>query len=150
MLTGWDLVSFSFLFDFDYDVRNILDSSSLRPDGNNIFNYENSDWDDLVDDYSSLTVLSDRKEKANELNLFLSDNEPIIPIFTLQDNYLVDNSVSGYDEILLSIGDLDWEKLIIDSPEVETEDEASLAIFSFLFGIILIPVIRKKRKIGGN
>ena len=80
----------------------------------------------------------------------MSQKKTFIPIFTLQDNYLVDNSVSGYDEILLSIGDLDWEKLIIDSPEVETEDEASLAIFSFLFGIILIPVIRKKRKIGGN
>ena len=103
---------------------------------------ENTEWDNLVDEYSSLTSLSERKEKADDLKLFLHENEPIMPIFTLQDSYLVHDSLLEYDEVLLSIGALEWEKLIIDVPELE-DGKAGFELISFLLGMILLPVIKK-------
>jgi ABC-type transport system substrate-binding protein len=141
-LLGWDLLSYSHLFDFDYDIRNILDSSSLRPNGDNFYNYENTEWDNLVEEYSSLSNLSLRKEKTYELKLFLNENEPITPTFTLQDNYIVFNTVSNYDNVLLSINALEWEKLTIAT--LSKGDEAGMGFISAIIGVALLPIIKKK------
>ena len=65
-----------------------------------------------------------------------------MPVYTILDNYLVHNSVSEYDEVLLSIGALEWEKLVLDIPDLD-DGKAGIGFISFILGIMLLPIIKR-------
>jgi peptide/nickel transport system substrate-binding protein len=151
-MSGWDLFSVGYSHGIDWNPDGLLDSASIRPNGDNIYNFENDEWDALLKSYLEKFNLEKRLNISYQMQEFLYEYEPIIPLFTPMSVWGVSNNVQGLDLFLLPYGFQDWSKVTgrtVIEPSDKSDNSDKIAFQNLSFAIITLSLmmIRRKRAI---
>ncbi|UJG44234.1 MAG: ABC transporter substrate-binding protein [Candidatus Heimdallarchaeum endolithica] len=101
---GYDILTIGWGWDFDWDPTGILDSTSIVPNGYNFYQYNSSEFDNILEEYLSEFEISKRIEKAKELQSILYNDLPAITVFYPREKSFNLPGVSNVDFELLDQG----------------------------------------------
>jgi hypothetical protein len=117
-LSGWDLFFVGYSWQLDYKPIGLFDSASIRPFGDNIYNfpgdvatYEGVSWDDLVDGYLNEVDDTVRVERVHKLQEFMYEWEPVATIIYPISVLIYHDTVTGIDALLISITAQQWGRV---------------------------------------
>jgi len=98
---GYDIITIGWEWDFDWDPIGLFDSASTVPNGDNIYQYNSSEFDNTLEEYLSEFELSKRIEKGKELQSILYNDLPSITVLYPREKNSYLPSVSNVDFELL-------------------------------------------------
>ncbi|UJG44235.1 MAG: ABC transporter substrate-binding protein [Candidatus Heimdallarchaeum endolithica] len=98
---GYDILTIGWGWDFDWDPTGLFDSASIVPNGDNLYQYNSSEFDNTLEEYLSEFELSKRIEKAKELQSILYNDLPAITVFYPREKSFYLPGVSNVDFELL-------------------------------------------------
>ena len=120
-LTGWDLFFVGYSWNLDYNPIDLYDSASIRPNGDNFYNFpgdvaelDGVSWDDLLDSYLSEMNDTERVNKLKTIQRFFYEWEPVAPILYPQTVWVCLDDVRGFDPLQTSISSQPWELVDCD------------------------------------
>ncbi|MCY3410860.1 MAG: ABC transporter substrate-binding protein [Candidatus Heimdallarchaeota archaeon] len=145
---GFDVMFVGYGWDLDVDPTGLFDSASITPNGDNFYNFNNSEYDSLLDDYVTEMDLEDRIAAFEELQAFMFEWEIVAPIVYPQDHWAYYDGLKGYDSTLLSISAAEWDLMSTDK-QVEAEETAGFLPFDLgplMIGFLSIAMIVRFRK----
>jgi ABC-type transport system substrate-binding protein len=152
-LVGWDIFFVGYSWDLDYNPISMFDSPSLRPLGDNFYNFpgdvallDGVSWDDLLTDY--LTEVDDvaRVDKVELLQEFMYEWEPVATIIYPQTVWVYLDSVTGIDSLLISISSQAWNG--VDCAREVTISDSAFGLYSVMLmftTLFMVAVYRRKR-----
>ena len=98
---GYDVLFTGWSWGFDWNPG-LFHSSSMPPNGDNLYQYNSSDMDATIDNYISSFVLEDRIEYMEEIQSILYEDNPSVSIVYPASVYPFNNSFTGWDSLLWS------------------------------------------------
>ena len=120
---GFDALFMHFSWDLDVDMTGLFDTPSMPPNGDNFYQYFNSEMDWAISNYSQSFNYTDRIVFANEIQQLLYDDLPTIPLHHSQKLLVLDEELTGSFELLYSE---DFET--IENWEIPGETELHFAV----------------------
>ena len=99
---GYDLFFVGYGWDLDVDPFGLYESTSLRPNGGNFYNFENAEYDALIPTYTQELDLDKRIDAFKLVQEFYYEWEIVAPIIYPQEHWAYAEDLQGYDSILLS------------------------------------------------
>ncbi|MCY3410687.1 MAG: ABC transporter substrate-binding protein [Candidatus Heimdallarchaeota archaeon] len=146
---GFDIMFVGYGWDLDFDPTGLYDSEAIVPNGDNFYNFNNSEYNALLQSYTTAMDLEDRIEAFKALQQFIFDWEIVAPILHPLDHFAYYEGISGLDPILLSVGNCEWDKISTTRADNVVIDENNPwnIPFEFTFGflgIVSIVFIRRR------
>ncbi|MHA1353441.1 MAG: ABC transporter substrate-binding protein, partial [Candidatus Heimdallarchaeaceae archaeon] len=102
---GYDILFIGWNWLIDWDPTDRFDSASIVPAGDNMYQYNNPEFDKKLEEYVTELDDSARIAKGKELQAILYDDLPAITILYPREIYVLNKSISGIDTHLLSDSD---------------------------------------------
>ena len=155
---GYDIFFIAYGWPLDYNPQYLFDTNGLCDTGtcDNWYNFANQEITGLVADYQVAIDTATRINLLQQIQSFLAEWKPVIPIASRQHHWLYNSSIVGLDFQLLSQNLQQWDlvSVEVDDPEtpsspsqilsssaVETYGFTSLA--TLLSIIVLLPIVKK-------
>ncbi|MHA1868236.1 MAG: ABC transporter substrate-binding protein [Candidatus Heimdallarchaeaceae archaeon] len=99
---GYDILFIGWNWLLDWDPTWCFDSASIVPAGDNMYQYNNPEFDKKLEEYITELDENARIAKGEELQAILYDDLPAITILYPREIYALNKSTSGIDTLLLS------------------------------------------------
>ncbi|MHA1910954.1 MAG: ABC transporter substrate-binding protein [Candidatus Kariarchaeaceae archaeon] len=143
-LLGWDIFSIGYSQEIDWDPTGHLDSASIRPNGENFYNFESDEFDTLLKSYLEEFDNEERLSILYQMQEFLYDYEPLIPVYTPISAWGVSKTIQGLDLFLLSKGFQEWAE--VSRTSNETNEKTTFLALNFVALTLSIVVVKKKKR----
>ncbi len=108
---GYDIFFIFYSWSLDFNPTGLYESTSLIPNGNNFYNFKNSAYDSLVKTYTQELDLEKRIDAFHDLQAFYYEWEIVAPIVYPQDHWVYADDLVGYDSVLLSTTQAQWDRI---------------------------------------
>ncbi|NHJ05967.1 MAG: hypothetical protein EAX90_14160 [Candidatus Heimdallarchaeota archaeon] len=99
---GFDVLFVGWSWGLDWDPTGLFNTAGITPDGDNYYQYSNSEMDWAIGNYTQAFVLADRIEYAEEIQDILYEDQPQITIIYPLSLFPHTESFSGWDGLLWS------------------------------------------------
>ena len=97
---GYDVVFNGWSWAMDLDLTNLFDTASIHPLGGNYYQYSNSIYDNLLEDYVVEPDQVERTNIAHDMLSILYEDLPSIPIVYSRDLFGYKVGLTGIDNLL--------------------------------------------------
>ena len=124
---GFDLFFVGYGWPLDYDPQYLFDTYGLCDTGScdNFYNFVNQEITDLVDTYVRELDGNTRITLAHQIQDFLKEWRPVIPIVYPQSHWGFNIRLQGIDGILISTSDQQWDDVYFGDVHVDDHDSSS-------------------------
>ncbi len=119
---GFDIFFFGFGQDLDWNPFGAFDSTSLRPHGGNLYNWQDPVWDSLVEDYLGELDIASRISIGYDLQAYLYEHEITSVIVYSLSYWAFNEQLLGYSPLLFSVSAPEWH--LLDTTTSQTTDAA--------------------------
>ena len=106
---GYDIFQVGYGWDLDFDPNGLYESYNLCPDGGNFYNFENDDYDLLSEQLQMEFDLDKRYDLMQQIQDFYYEWEIVLPVVNPSDHWAFSADLLGYDGILLSNTQAEWD-----------------------------------------
>jgi len=96
---GYDVFIISWQTDLDWDLVDFFSSTSILPNGNNIYQYANPVMDQAIGNFTAALTFNDRLFWAKEIQSILYEDLPQITLFYYSKLYLHNAALEGWDGV---------------------------------------------------
>lgn len=97
---GYDILFIGWSGSLDWDPTDLYSSDSLYPAGYNTYQWENTEFDNLLSNYTQTFNDAERNEYASQMQEILYDELPSITLVYDRALYPISDDVSGYNLLL--------------------------------------------------
>ena len=109
---GYDVLMIFWSFGMDYNPIGILDSNSITPNGDNFYQYNSFEMDNIIYNYSEAFVFGERLGLAEDMQLVLYEEQPSIALMYSKAMYLHDEDLTGWKSLLWHLAQepmIEWQ-----------------------------------------
>lgn len=103
---GFDILLIGWSWDLDWDPTDFYSTSSIYPSGNNFYQYNNPNFDEMLNKYLKTINSTLRTQYSHELQAMLYDDLPAISITYPRELYGFKEHLYGIDELLFATSNL--------------------------------------------
>ena len=101
---GYDILFMGGWWPLDLRLRGLYESSVITPLGDNYYQYENKEYDDILNKYNVAQNPTARMNYAHQLQSYIYNDLPAISLFYNHTLMAIRDEVSGIDSVLLYHG----------------------------------------------
>ncbi len=148
---GFDLLFVGYAWGLDWDPQGLWETWAWLPFGFNFYNYWDPDYDAMTDSYVQELDFTTRLEKAKEVQKYLYDYQPAIPLVYSQDHWAYRDIWEGFDFVLLSSAAQQWWRIREAGAGGGGEGggfvsfSPFIALIAALGAVAVIPIVRRKK-----
>jgi ABC-type transport system substrate-binding protein len=111
---GFDIFFVGYSWDLDVDPTGLFDSASITPNGDNFYNFNQTEYDGLLLDYTTEMDLTDRITAFKILQAYMYEWEIVAAIVYPQEHWAYYDGITGFDPLLMSISTEEWDLMGTD------------------------------------
>ncbi|MCY3415103.1 MAG: ABC transporter substrate-binding protein [Candidatus Heimdallarchaeota archaeon] len=141
---GFDVLFVGYGHALDFDPSRFYESTEMLPNGYNFYNYNNSDYDAMIEDYMSEMNFDIRIERFKDLQAFWFDEEIITPLYHSLSILSYNKELDGIDPILFSLSHAEWDKIHYPFMLITSSNTTDSTYLSFLMLPLLVSLSRRK------
>ncbi|MHA1685621.1 MAG: ABC transporter substrate-binding protein [Candidatus Heimdallarchaeaceae archaeon] len=106
---GYDILFIGWSWDIDWDPTGLFDTASIVPNGDNIYQYSNSTFDEALTEYTTALDPTVRLQKVKVLQQILYEDLPAITIIYPSSLFGMKKGLTGIDPLLLASSSARYE-----------------------------------------
>ncbi len=108
---GFDILFVGYGWGLDWDPTGLYEEDSFLPSGGNFYNYVNHTLEELIQNYTTATDVTQRNDYAKEVQKAIHDDLPVIPIVYPKSQWGWLKIIEGIDGLLLSTSSQEWNEV---------------------------------------
>jgi ABC-type transport system substrate-binding protein len=147
---GFDLLQVGYGWGRDFDPFGLFDSFGMRPNGDNFYNYNDSDYDELSKQLHEEMDLYQRFNLMQDIQDYYYEWEIVIPIMNPYDHWAFRDDLVGYNPELFSLAQAEWDRigtqLAIDAIK-PYGSFLDFNLFSLILPFLIIGIVFRKYSI---
>ena len=117
---GYDAFFIGYVLGLDVYISNLYETSSFRPYGFNYYNYFDYSYDALSNSYSTELNFTRKTELLHQIQQYLYDYQPAIPIIAMGTTLIYREGINGLDPILFLYQAQQWWLVSTNFPHQTT------------------------------